>query len=126
MTIAFIVNKVTGGKTVTPTPKPEPPKPKPKPGPEPGPKPGPKPEPKPEPKPSVKDWIKKQLQAIARWLAKLGEKALAALPGIIGGVISWIFKTASKGLGWLANNLWALLVALGSIILAFMLDKFKK
>ena len=51
---------------------------------------------------------KKQLHTIANFLKQLAGKAAAALPGIIGSVLSWIFKTASKGFEWLAGNLWAL------------------
>ena len=72
----------------------------------------------PKPKPDgVPEWVKKQTNTIANFLKQLAGKAAAALPGIIGSVLSWILKTAFKGLEWLAGNLWPLLVALGGILL---------
>ena len=49
-------------------------------------------------------------------LASLAGKAAAALPGIIGSIISWLLNLLSKTAGWLANNLWALVVAIGSLL----------
>ena len=57
--------------------------------------------PSPSPKPfgGVKEWVKKHLQAIGRVLAKLACKAAAALPGIIGSVVSWLLSTLGKTTG---------------------------
>ena len=62
----------------------------------------------------------KQLQTIANSLKQIAIKVAAALPGIIGGLLSWILKTASKGLQWLAGNLWVLFVALGGELLSLV------
>ena len=51
-------------------------------------------------------------------LAWVGKKALSALPGIIGRLVSWIFEKASAVVGWLAQNLWALILALGGLVYA--------
>ena len=63
----------------------------------------------PSPKPSggVKEWVKNHLQALGRVPAKLAGKAAAALPGIIGSVVSWLLSTLGKTTLWLAENLWA-------------------
>ena len=37
-------------------------------------------------------------------------KAAEALPGIIGGIISWILNRAKDIVGWVSQNLWALVV----------------
>ena len=67
----------------------------------------------------MKEWVKKQLEAIKRLLGKLAGKAAAALPGIIGSVVSWILSTLGKAVGWLAENVWAVLVgAVGLLALA--------
>ena len=42
------------------------------------------------------------------FLGKLGMKAAEALPGIIGGIISWILNRAKDVVGWVSQNLWAL------------------
>ena len=71
------------------------------------------------PKPSsdgLKEWVKKHLQALRRSLANLAGKAAAALPGIIGSIVScsWALgKTAT----WLSDNLWALVIAVGTLLL---------
>ena len=40
----------------------------------------------------AREWIKNKLKALSQLLGKLADKALASLPGIIGSIISWIFK----------------------------------
>ena len=39
----------------------------------------------------AKEWVKKQLHNLAKLLANLAGKAAAALPGIIGSIVSWLF-----------------------------------
>ena len=100
MAISTLVLAVTGGGTgactvTPPTPKPTLPKPD-----------------------GVRDLVKKQLQTVANLLKQIASKAATALPGIIGSVISWTFKTSSQRRQWLAINLWTLFVALGGILLS--------
>ena len=38
----------------------------------------------------LKEWIRSKLKALASLLGRLGIKTAEALPGIIGGIISWI------------------------------------
>ena len=42
----------------------------------------------------LKGWIRNKLKALASLLGRLGIKAAEALPGIIGGIISWILNRA--------------------------------
>ena len=44
--------------------------------------------PPPADKGGLKEWTKKHLQALGRMLAQLAGKAAAALPGLIGGIVS--------------------------------------
>ena len=108
---ALVEGILLATKSAAPSPKPASPKP---PGPGPGPEPGPSPTPKPEP--GIKGWIKQQLKNIAKLLLKLGDKALAALPGIIGSVVSFVLKSASAAVGFVAEHLWMLAVAIGGIL----------
>ena len=57
-------------------------------------------------------WSKKHLKTLAGWLKALAGKAAAALPGVIGAVVSWLLKIAASGAVWLVGHLWALAVAL--------------
>jgi len=52
----------------------------------------------------VKEWVQDKLKLLGKMLAWLAEKAAGALPGIIGTLVSWLFKTASAAVGWLAQN----------------------
>ena len=65
----------------------------------------------------LKEWIRSKLKASASLLGKLGIKAAEALPGIIGGIISWILNRAKDVVGWVSQNLWALVVGIGGLIL---------
>ena len=77
----------------------------------------PSPTPPPSDKGGLRDWLKKHLQSLGRVLAKLAGKAATALPGIIGSVVQWLLGLLAKTAGWLAENLWAVLLALGSLLL---------
>ena len=41
---------------------------------------------------SLKEWIRNKFKALASLLGRMGIKAAEALPGIIGGIISWILN----------------------------------
>ena len=72
------------------------------------------------PQPPVRagsEWLKKHLQSLGRILAKLAGKAAAAFPGIIGSIVSWILSLLGKTAVWLAGNLWAVLLAVGGLLL---------
>jgi hypothetical protein len=74
----------------------------------------------PSPTPNgVKEWVKKTLDKLANFLKYLGEKALAALPGIIGSIISWLLNTASKAVGWLAGHAWFTIMSVGGLIILY-------
>ena len=71
----------------------------------------------------VKKWIRNKLKALASLLGKLGMKAAEALPGIIGGIISWILNRVKEVVGWLSQNLWALVVGVGGLIYTYMVTR---
>ena len=67
-------------------------------------------EPPPKDEKGLKGWIRSKLKALSLLLGKLGMKAAEALPGIIGGIISWILNRVKDVVGWVSQNLWALVV----------------
>ena len=73
--------------------------------------------PQPPGKGGAKEWIKKHLQSLGRILAKLAGKAAAALPGIIGSIVSWLLSLLGKTAVWLSSSLWAVLLAVGGLLL---------
>ena len=71
----------------------------------------------------LKEWIRSKLKALASLLGKLGMKAAEALPGIIGGIISWILNRVKDIVGWVSQNLWALVVGIGGLIYTYMVTR---
>ena len=80
-------------------------------------------EPPPKDEKGLKGWIRNKLKALASLLGKLGMKAAEALPGIIGLIISWILNRAKDVVGWVSQNLWALVVGIGGLIYTYMVTR---
>ena len=74
----------------------------------------------------TREWIKNKLKALSQLLGKLADKALASLPGIIGSIISWIFNRAKEVVGWLSQNLWALITGVGVLIYTYFMTKTRR
>ena len=71
----------------------------------------------------AREWIKSKLKALSQLLGKLADKALASLPGILGSIISWILNRAKEVVGWLSQNLWALITGVGVLIYTYFITK---
>ena len=71
----------------------------------------------------AREWIKNKLKALSQLLGELADKALASLPGIIGSIISWILNRAKEVVGWLSQNLWALITGVGVLIYTYFMTK---
>ena len=74
----------------------------------------------------AREWIKNKLKALSSLLGKLAAKAGAALPGIIGSIISWILNRAKEVVGWLSNNLWALITGVRVLIYTYFMTKTRR
>ena len=55
-------------------------------------------------------------------LKNIGKKIGEILPGMIGAIASFVFKTAGEAVGFLAKNAWLLILA----AVMFMIEKFQK
>ena len=55
-------------------------------------------------------------------LKNIGKKIGEILPGMIGAIPSFVFKTAGEAVGFLAKNAWLLILA----AVMFMIEKFKR
>ena len=77
--------------------------------------------PSPSPNPD-KSWIKKKLEALKNLLGKLAAKAGAALPGIIGSIVSWILNRVKDVVGFIAKETWILIVGIG----LFLINSIRK
>ena len=80
-------------------------------------------EPPPKDEKSLKEWIRNKLKTLVSLLGRLGIKAAEALPGIIGGIISWILNRVKDVVGWVSQNLWALVVGIGGLIYTYMVTR---
>ena len=80
-------------------------------------------EPPPKDEKGLKEWIRNKLKVLASLLGRLGIKAAEALPGIIGGIISWILHRAKDVVGWVSQNVWALVVGIGGLIYMYMVTR---
>ena len=69
---------------------------------------------------------KKQIKSFITTTRKLADKELASLPAIIGSIISWILNRAKEGIGWLSQNLWALITGVGVLIYTYFVAKTRR
>ena len=74
----------------------------------------------------AREWIKNKLKALSQLLGKLADKAFASLPGIIGSILSWILNRAKEAIGWLSQNLWALITGAGVLIYTYFMTKIRR
>ena len=77
-------------------------------------------------KSGAREWIKNKLKVLSQLLDKLADKALASLPGIIGSILSWILNRAKEAIGWLSQNLWALITDVGVLIYTSFMTKTRR
>ena len=80
-------------------------------------------EPPPKDEKCLKGWIRNKLKVLASLLGRLGIKAAEELPAIIGGIISWILNRAKDVVGWVSQNLLALVVGIGGLIYTYMVTR---
>ena len=74
----------------------------------------------------AREWIKDKLKALSSLLGKLATKLGAALPGIIGSIVAWLLNHAKEVVGWLSNNLWALITGVGVLIYTYFMTKTRR
>ena len=74
----------------------------------------------------AREWIKNKLKALSSLLGKLAAKAGAALPGIIGSIVAWLLNRVKEVVGWLSNNLWALITGVGVLIYTYFMTKTRR
>ena len=71
-------------------------------------------------------WIKNKLKSLSSLLGKLAAKAGATLPGIIGSIVAWLLNRAKEVIGWLSQNLWALITGVGVLIYTYFMTKTRR
>ena len=66
--------------------------------------------------------LAKATKAIGNGLKELGKKAAAALPGLIGSIVGFIFKTAGSVISFLGKHAWLIILA----VVAFLVERVTK
>ena len=107
MTIGVLIEALLGGPSTTSTPTPQSTTTNDKKG-------------------GAREWIRNKLKALSSLLGKLAVKAGAALPGIIGSIVAWLLNRAKEVVGWLSNNLWALITGVGVLIYTYFMTKTRR
>ena len=74
----------------------------------------------------TREWIKNKLKALSQPSGKLADKSLASLPGIIGSIISWILYRAKEVIGWLSQNVQALITGVGVLVYTYFMTKTRR
>ena len=74
-------------------------------------------------KKGLKEWVRDKPKALSSLPGKLGVKAAEALPGIIGAILSWVLNKAADIVGWVSQNLWALVLGIGGLLYTYMVTK---
>ena len=71
---------------------------------------------------AITNALKSMGNQLANGLKTVGAKAASALPGLIGVIVSFLFKTAGQAIGYLAEHTWLLILA----AVVFIFEKYIK
>ena len=71
---------------------------------------------------TITNALKKLGTELGNGLKTLGAKAASALPGLIGAIVTFLFKAAGSAIGFLAEHTWLLILA----VVAFLFQKLMK
>ena len=61
-------------------------------------------------------------KGVGNGLKTIGKKLGEILPGMVGAIVSFLFKTAGEVIGFLGKNAWLLIVA----VVLYFVEQFKK
>ena len=61
-------------------------------------------------------------KGVGNGLKTIGKKIGQILPGLVGAIASFVFRTAGEVVGFLAKNAWLLIVG----IVIYLVEQFKK
>ena len=71
---------------------------------------------------SLTKGLKTVAAGVGNGLKELGKKIAGILPGLIGGIVSFIFKTAGSVISFLGKNAWLLILG----VAVFAVERFQK
>ena len=68
---------------------------------------------------AITNGLKATGKVLGKGLKDVGSKVASALPGLIGSIVSFLFKAAGQAIGFLAEHTWLLILA----VVAFLVEK---
>jgi len=71
---------------------------------------------------SLKSGLSSVVSGVGNGLKAIGKKLAQILPGMVGAIASFIFRTAGEVIGFLAKNAWLLIVA----VVLYFVERYKK
>ena len=71
---------------------------------------------------AITNALKATGKALGKGLKDIGSKLASILPGLIGSIVSFLFKAAGQAIGFLAEHTWLLILA----VVAFLVEKYIK
>ena len=71
---------------------------------------------------TITNALKKLGKDLGNGLKTIGAKAASALPGLLGAIVSFLFKAAGSAIGFVAEHTWILILA----VVAFLFQKLMK
>ena len=74
----------------------------------------------------IRRGLEKWLDTLADELKRLAEKAVEALPTIVGNVAGAILSSFGKAVGFVAEHTWALIVFVAGLVGWWLMQKVKK
>ena len=71
---------------------------------------------------AITNALKATGKALGKGLKDIGSKLASILPGLIGSIVSFLFKAAGQAIGFLAEHTWLIILA----VVAFLVEKYIK
>ena len=75
---------------------------------------------------AARNGLKAGTQAVGKGLKTVGQKLGSLLPGLIGSIVSFIFKSAGQVLSFLGEHAWLLILAVVAFFMERLLKKRRK
>ena len=72
---------------------------------------------------AITNALKKLGTNLGNGLKTIGTKAASALPGLIGAIVSFLFKAAGSAIGFLAEHTWLLILAMVTFLFSKLMKK---
>ena len=70
----------------------------------------------------IKNALTKTGKSLGNGLKEIGKKTASLLPGLLGSIVSFFFKAAGQAIGFMAEHMWLLILA----VVAFLIESFIK